>query len=69
MKFCRYGSLDPQKAVRWRCDLPGPPARYGIYALPYGYLDYYYIWNGRGCDASPRVQYLKDERGGQAAIQ
>ena len=63
MKFCRYGSLDPQKAVRWRCDLPGAPARYGIYALPYGYLDYFFIWRGRGCDASPRVQYLTDDKG------
>ena len=63
MKFIRYGSLAPQSAVRWEIDRASMPVRRGIYAFPLGYLDYFYIWSGRGCDANPRVRYLKDESG------
>ncbi len=63
MKFIRYGSLAPQSAVRWEIDRASMPVRRGIYAFPCGYLDYFYIWSGRGCDANPRVRYLKDESG------
>ena len=63
MKFVRYGSLAPQKAKRWSIDHAPMPAPRGIYAFPYGYMDYWYVWSGRGCDANPRVQYLKDEAG------
>ena len=63
MKFIRYGSLSPQKAKHWSIDAGEMPAPRGIYAFPYGYLDYWYIWQGRGSDDNPRVQYLKDEAG------
>lgn len=62
MKFIRYGSLALQKARHWSIDAPMPAPK-GIYAFPYGYLDYFYIWKGRGCDSNPRVQYLKDKTG------
>ena len=63
MKFIRYGSLAPQKAKHWSIDAGRMPAPQGIYAFPYGYLDYWYIWQGRGSDGNPRVQYMKDESG------
>ena len=62
MKFIRYGSLALQKAKHWSIDAPMPAPK-GIYAFPYGYLDYFYIYQGRGCDSNPRVQYLKDKTG------
>ena len=62
MKFIRYGSLALQKAKHWSIEAPMPAPK-GIYAFPYGYLDYLYIRQGRGCDSNPRVQYLKDNTG------
>ena len=63
MKFIRYGTLSPQKAKRWSADGKAMPAPRGIYAFPFGYLDYFYIWPGKASDAQPRVQYVKDESG------
>ena len=63
MKFIRYGTLSPQKAKRWSADGEAMPAPRGIYAFPFGYLNYDYILEGKASDAQPRVQYVKDESG------
>ena len=63
MKFMRFGSLAPQSAVHWSCDKYGPPAPRGIYAMPYGFMDYFYIWEGLATDPSPRMRYIRDANG------
>ena len=59
----RFGTLAPQSAIHWTCDRYGPPAPRGIYAMPYGFMDYYYIWDGLATDPSPRMRYIRDANG------
>ena len=63
MKFMRFGTLAPQSAIHWSCDRYGPPAPRGIYAMPYGFMDLYYIWEGLATDPSPRMRYIRDANG------
>lgn len=67
MKFIRYGSLAPQRAVHWRSDTiyyNAPPTLRGIYAMPYGFADHeWFVEDGLATDPSPRVRYIRDENG------
>ena len=66
MKFIRYGSLAPQRAVHWQSDATfcnEPPAPRGIFAMPYGFATLWFIWDGLATDPSPRVRYIRDQNG------
>ena len=62
MKFVRFGTLKSvkQKGVKnWRsADYHKPPRKKGFYAMPYGYVDMYYIPDG-WTDDNMRIQFLR----------
>lgn len=66
MKFVRFGTLKSvkQKGVKnWRsADYHKPPRKKGFYAMPYGYVDMYYIPDG-WTDDNMRIQFLRAEDG------
>ncbi len=66
MKFVRFGTLKSvkQKGVKnWRSDnYHRPPRKKGFYAMPYGYVDMFYIPDG-WTDDNMRIQFLRAEDG------
>ena len=66
MKFVRFGSLKPvkQKGVKnWNSgDYHMPPRKRGFYAMPYGYVEMFYVPDG-WTDDNMRIQFLRAEDG------
>lgn len=65
MKFTRYGSLQPQKQVRYGQDIfHAPPCKYGFYAFPYGYTEFFLLGaTSEPSNSSGKSQWLKDDDG------
>jgi len=65
MNFIRFGTLSPQKQVKYGgTDFHCPPCKYGFYAFPEGKIDQYLLMaTYQVGNSSNKTAWLKDENG------